>query len=509
MEENRAWSRRQILQTASAATLGGLSSPTTVKAAEATPTARARDPERIRRENERPGTRDWLTTHVRVDPATKYRSPWIEGYASKTSVRPGETIAFHVSTNPGSPFVLEIFRLGYYQGLGGRSVWKSDTVQGTVQPDPAIGAKRLRECAWSPSIELTIPAGWTSGVYLGKLTAEREGLQSYVIFVLRDDREADFLFQVSDNTWNAYNRWPSQFSLYDDGRNTWYWGPDVRTSFDRPYGKYCQIFDAPLSVGSGEFLLWEFPLAYWMEQQGYDVSYISNLDTHADPDGLLRAKGWISVGHDEYWSLAMFENVKRAAAEGVNLAFLSGNAVCGVVDIASSGSGEPNRTIERVGLFGGIGDEAEGFPDMKRLTLHGPSESTLIGARSAYPVTGGGPWVCRKPDHWLFAGTGMKAGDGIPGLVGWEWHGDPAPLPGLEVVASGPTSNGSKSGVFTSTIYPGPKENIVFNAATIWWSDGLSEPPGYLRPAVYTKPQGPDPRVQRITRNLFDRMRGV
>ena len=64
----------------------------------------------------------------------------------------------------------------------------------------------------------------------------------------------------------------------------WYWGPNVQTSFDRPYGKYCQILDAPLSVGSGEFLLWEFPLAYWMEQHGYDVTYISNLDTHSDPD---------------------------------------------------------------------------------------------------------------------------------------------------------------------------------------------------------------------------------
>ena len=48
------------------------------------------DPERIRRENEHPGTRDWMTTNVRIDPQTKYRSPWIEGYASKTSVRPGE-----------------------------------------------------------------------------------------------------------------------------------------------------------------------------------------------------------------------------------------------------------------------------------------------------------------------------------------------------------------------------------------------------------------------------------
>src|SRR5690349_5385438 len=53
----------------------------------------------IRRENQRPGTRDWLLTNTRVDPATKYRCPWIEGFCSQTSVRAGEEISFHVSTN--------------------------------------------------------------------------------------------------------------------------------------------------------------------------------------------------------------------------------------------------------------------------------------------------------------------------------------------------------------------------------------------------------------------------
>ncbi len=499
------WSRREILGAAGAAILA----PSLMRDAAHGDTPTAADPERIRRENALPGTRDWMTRNVRIDPKTRYRSPWIEGYASRTSVRPGETISFHVSTNPPSPFVLKIFRLGYYQGHGGRLMRKVEPIRGTVQPDPPIGPKRLRECAWEPSATITIPADWTSGVYLGKLTAEREGLQSYVVFVVRDDRKADFLFQVSDTTWSAYNRWPSQFALYDDGKKEWYWGPDVQTSFDRPYGKYCQILEAPLSVGSGEFLLWEFPLAYWMEQQGYDLTYISNLDTHADPDGLRRAKGWLSVGHDEYWSLAMFETMKKMVAEGLNLAFLSGNSICGVIDIQPASDGRANRIIERVGRFGSPRKEEieKGFPEEARFTKNGPNESLLIGAQSTYPVTGGGDWSCRKPGHWLFDKTGMKEGDGIPGLVGWEWHGEPASIPGLEVVASGKTQSPRAEGTYTATIYPGPKGNLVFNAATIWWADGLAEPPGYVRPAVYTHPKGPDRRVQQITRNLLDRMR--
>jgi hypothetical protein len=505
MPVERDWTRREILKTAAAGGLASALNATPALAYDATPA----DPDRIRRENEHPGTRDWMTTNVRVDPKTKYRSPWVEGYVSRTSVRPGESITIHVSTNPPSPFVIEFYRLGYYQGHGGRFMMKTGPIKGSVQPDPPVGPMRLRECAWAPIATITIPADWTSGVYLGKLTAEREGLQSYVVFVVRDDRKADFLFQVSDTTWNAYNRWPSQFSLYDDGKKEWYWGPNVQTSFDRPYGKYCQVVDTPLSVGSGEFLLWEFPLAYWMEQQGYDLTYISNLDTHADVDGLRRAKGWLSVGHDEYWSLSMFQNMIKLVGEGLNLAFLSGNSICGVIDIHAAGDGRACRIIERVGRFGSPRKEEieEGFPEEALFVKNGPNESILMGAQSTYPVTGGGDWICRKPDHWLFVGTGMKAGDGIPGLVGWEWHGAPAPIAGLEIVASGKTQSPRAEGEYTATIYPGPKGNLVFNASTIWWADGLSEPPGYVRPATYTRPKGPDVRVQRITRNLLERMR--
>ncbi len=104
----------------------------------------------------------------------------------------------------------------------------------------------------------------------------------------------------------------------------------------------------------------------------------------------------------------------------------------------------------------------------------------------------------------------MKKGDGIPGLIGWEWHGDPAPIPGLEIVATGPTLSAPgkpNGGTYTATVYPGPRGNFVFNAATIWWADGLSEPPGYQHPRAYIGPKGPDARVQQMTRNLLARMR--
>jgi hypothetical protein len=345
---------------------------------------------------------------------------------------------------------------------------------------------------------------WLCGVYRGKLTSRESGLQRYVILIVSDDRSADFIFQCSDNTWQAYNRWPNQFSLYDNGQHEWYWGGGVQVGFRRPYGKYCQILDAPLSLGSGEWLLWEFPLAYWMESQGYDVTYVSNLDTHRNPKGLRRARGFLSVGHDEYWTIEMFQNVRAAIAAGVNVAFLSGNAVCGRILFDDS-----LQAFERVGVFGPPGGTRE-FEQMSALEHRRPYANELIGAQSTGPVTGGADWICRLPNHWLFANTGMREGDSIPGLVGWEYHGDPAPTTGLEVVASGPIQQAPgepNGGTYTATIYPGPKGNFVFNAATIWWADGLSAPPGYVRPQAYTTPKGPDQRVQQITRNLLNEMR--
>src|SRR5258708_39948683 len=127
----------------------------------------------IRQENSLPGTRDWLLAKTRIDPQTKYRYPWIEGYCSRTSVRAGERISFHVSTNPPSPFTIDFYRMGYYGGAGGRQVLRLGPVSGQVQPDPPGGENRLRGCQWGPGAQLTIPRGWVRGVSLGKPTRGR------------------------------------------------------------------------------------------------------------------------------------------------------------------------------------------------------------------------------------------------------------------------------------------------------------------------------------------------
>lgn len=490
----------------------------------------ARD-NRITKENARPGTRDWLLTKTDItanEPVELWRSPQIEGYCSETSVAAGDTLRIMVSTNPVSEFDLEIFRTGYYGGDGGRSVKKYESIQGKTQPVPPVGKRRVRECTWEASVDLTIPEDWLSGVYLGKLTAKEEGVQSYVIFIVRDDRPCDLLFQCSDMTWSAYNSWPTnEYSLYHNDANgyTGYrkrkkWSTNPKdtgwVSFDRPYSQFCQdhLVKFSNSVGTGEFLPWEFPLSYWIEQQGYDVSYISNVDTHRHGPRLQRTKGFISVGHDEYWTRQMYDNVAAARDAGVNLAFLSGNSVWGMVPLTPSSAGQDHRVFSRGSVFVGEFAFEELRPELRRKAKErigdfppGPDGALLMGGRmgsnSISPA--GGPWTCAVPEHWLYEGTGMKKGDAVEGLIGWEWHSHPArELPGHEVLTDGKPmrKNGKPFQTHMATIYDGPRGNVVFNAGTIWWARGVSSPPGHVLPA---KTQGPDPRVQRMMANVFDR----
>ena len=457
----------------------------------------------IQIENEKEGTTDWMVRNIRIDPKSKYRSPDIEGFASHASISAGETLRLMVHSSTPGPVRFEVFRLGYYGGQGGRQVANLGPIACGPQPMPVPAENRLMVCDWNPAAELLIPADWLSGVYVVKLTRAADGLQSYIIFIVKDGRAADLVFQCSDHTWQAYNRWPSQFSLYDDGEDPWHWGNQSQVSYQRPYAKYCQILDAPLSLGSGEYFLWEFPFSFWLEEQGYDVTYISNTDTHASPTQAQRGKGFLSVGHDEYWTIEMFRNVQGAVESGTSVCFFSGNAVCGRVVWD-----EATRSIRRIGVFGPPGGTRE-FSDMNSLLHERPYANELIGAHSTGPVTGGADWICTMPEHWIYAGTGMKAGDRIPGLIGWEYHGDPAPIPGLEVVAQGSTQSAPgtpNGGIYTATVYPGPKGNFVFNASTCWWADGLSAPPGYQSPSVYTSPQGVNVQVQQITSNILNRI---
>jgi hypothetical protein len=321
-------------------------SPAAVASRAATPAAAADTaPNPVRTENAKPGTAAWRL----VNPAAAGE---IEGYASLTSVNRGGTIDLFVRTADPS-YRVNVYRVGWYGGAGGREVYASGAVASTPQPAPTEDpATHLVEANWTNPLRLTVPASsdptdWASGVYLAKLTASG-GKESYVVFAVRDDaRPAALLLQLSVTTYQAYNSWGG-YSLYTST-------PARKVSFNRPYAFHGA---GASGVGAGEFFTnltgasypgsraaWEVNMVRWLEREGYDVTYATNLDTHANPSLLANRRAFLSVGHDEYWSYEMRANVEAARDRGVGLGFFSANSAYWQVRFEPSAAGQPDRTM--------------------------------------------------------------------------------------------------------------------------------------------------------------------
>jgi hypothetical protein len=348
------------------------------------------EPNLIQQENELPGDFDW-----QIPVGNQATSREIEGYASAASVNVGKTITFYVNVNNGSHLIdFDIYRMGYYGGAGARRIFSRVGITARPQALPeASHVTGLAECAWEMPVGAnytwTVPgASRWSGVYLAKITANVGQKQSYIIFVVRDDdRVSDYLFQTSVTTYQAYNFWPANLPPSQQGADwDWFrgkslyagggdfplsWGPVVpagvtgaqiqarKVSFNRPYYPDNGIYGT-----AGQFFFrGEYNMLRWMEQNNYDVSYTTDVDTDAATDmvnGPLspgRHKVFLSVGHDEYWTWQMRENLEKARnrpanEQPLNIGWFGANDVHWQIRFEnSSGTGSsspanaPRRTI--------------------------------------------------------------------------------------------------------------------------------------------------------------------
>jgi hypothetical protein len=267
----------------------------------------------------------------------------IQGFATQMSLNKGETVQFKVLTN-ATAYRLDIYRLGYYGGLGARRI---TTIRPSIplpqsQPDCANEASTgLVDCGnWAVSASWTIPTDTVSGVFIAKLVRE-DGTAgaSQIIFVVRDDAGgSELLMQTSDATWQAYNRY---------GGNSLYAGSPAGRAFKVSYNRPLVIRGSPGGGTESNFFNSEYPMLRWLEANAFDVSYTSNVDTAMRGGELLKHKIFLSVGHDEYWSGDMRNNVQNALASGVNLAFFSGNEVFWKTrwDNSIAGPSTPFRTV--------------------------------------------------------------------------------------------------------------------------------------------------------------------
>lgn len=456
----------------------------------------------IQVENSKPGDPSWFLSNT-----AKNRE--IEGYGSAVSINRGESITFFVNT--AAPiYTLEVFRMGWYAGAGARKMLPAVTLSGTQQPiptaDPITG---LIECHWAPSYVLQVPnnpadpTDWMSGIYLVKLTALDSGKQSYILFVVRDDaRRSDFIFQNSVATYEAYNSWGGM-SLYTKPRA-------FKVSFNRP---------TVHGAGAGDFISWgwENHMLRFLEREGYDVTYTTDVDTHARGDLLLLHKGLLVVGHDEYWSWQMRDNVEQARDSGVSLGFFGSNIGYWQVRFEpSTVDSAPNRTMTcyKSANLDPITQTLN--PDTLRLAttkfrlppVNRP-EDALIGVMYE---TGniGGDLVVANASAWVLQGTGLQNGDHLAHLLGYEADRifDHAPR-GLEQVAHSPyAANGLGGCSGTDTVcetrfsdmtdYEAESGATVVATGSMHWNWGLDNlPPNPLPKA--------NSAVQQAMRNILSR----
>ncbi len=361
----------------------------------------------------------------------------VEAYGSALSVWPGEILTIFARSSTGEDMQARIFRKGWYNGLraSAKTPWlnlpgkkRNGEPQPTPRPDPITG---LVECQWESSLEIPIPSDWVTGIYLVKLVGKNTGKQSFVPFVVRDDSSSDILMQLSVTTYAAYNGWGGKSLYPHNSVGT----PAVMVSLNKPFAYNGNASNYP---GAGEVSRWELPMATFLERAGFDVSYCTDIDTHQDPEMLLKHKAFLCVGHDEYWSWEMRANVTRARDSGVDLGFFSGNTCYWQIRVAADSRGTPNRTIVCYKDRALTQDPYmnDGDPDHRRLvTVRWRDfpvlmpEDALLGvmylgqyqASSNLQFTTG---IERTP--WLSRGTGLVDSSVLFGLVGYEadsFHG--------------------------------------------------------------------------------------
>ena len=446
----------------------------------------------IQIENQNPGTTAWLITNAA-------NANEIEGYASLTSVNAGSQISFFVNTIDPQ-YTLTIYRLGYYGGLGGRQMTQPVTLTGIAQPiptpDPTYG---MAECNWSSPYVLTVPSNWVSGMYVVKLVGSQSGKQRYIVFVVRNDgRASDLMFQSSVSTYQAYNAWGGK-SLYT--YNSTDGVAAVKVSYNRPYDD---------SQGAGNLLQWELDMLAYLEQEGYDVVYSTDVDTHESPSQLLLHKGYLSVGHDEYWSYEMRQNVTAARDAGVNLGFFSADTCNWQIRFETSPiTGAADRT--QVGYKNLWQEDPDASNPatyylvtatwgQARYTYPGHPEDALIGAmyNGAEPVDGN--IIVTDPSSSVFANTGLTNGSAITGLLGYEASAEAGNQPADTILlAHSPyTAPNGSTAYGDMTVYQAASGATVFSTGTVQWSWGLSD----------ISPWGPttsivNPVAEQITQNVL------
>ncbi len=500
------------------------------------------------------------------------RWPAVEGYCTPLSAAAGSPIEVRAASR-AETFSVQVARWA----LEPEVVWSTDDLRADDHPIP----ERAWEtgCGWPVTVEIPTDASWSSGFYEVTLRADGvDGPQatSQAFFVLRPTAPCHrALLVLATNTYNAYNQWGGQ-CLYSGGNTMSFERPLERGFIRRPVDEtgfdgrianienpgdpthqrmidYQERFDIPLWTGSSSFWNWERRFIEWAERDGFSFDMAINADIE-NPATLDGYDVVLSVGHDEYWSRPMRDTIDAFVDHGGRWAIFSGNTCFWQVRlddhqmVAHKGRAhldDPVRGTDRHQLLTSCWcDPSIGHPEA---TTTGLTFSRGGYHRIGHAVEHGtGAYEVHRPDHWVFEGTDLGAGDLLGAghfIVGYEVDGcildpesdpprptgeDGAP-PSLEILATAPARLMSITAtrceppplLWNDTRPPGELESMarllygdlsaentakldlghavmgiftrgdgeVFNAGTTDWCYGLDA----------------DPQTQRVTANVLRR----
>lgn len=432
-------------------------------------------------ENARPGTTLWRRSDA---PA-----PAVEAYASRVSAAPGDTVELHVSTNPVARYRVEVFRLGWYGGAGGRRVACvpscTTDVAGAARPAPAPEPNGRVVAGWPVTDSFTVGTDWVSGYFVANVvltTGSYAGRATMVPFVVKADaaRQSAAIVQAAVNTWQAYNPWGGK-SLYGynstGGQAAW------KVSFDRPF-----------RAGYQWFLDWEYPLVRYLEREGIDVAYTTDVDTHREGSELRRHRAVILAGHGEYWTKEIRDALDQARDAGVNLAFMGANTGYWqmryeddertIVEYRSaSADPQPDPALDTVRFRHLV----PARPECRLLGVQFGAQRAANDPPRAYTVN-----AAALSDPW-FEGTGFVAGDTLPDLVGYEWDAlstgciSPAPTVLFQYVGAPANAHAVR--------WTAPSGARIFSAGSLQFAWALDDWGGHSHPA--------SPKLQRFMRNVL------
>ena len=400
----------------------------------------------------------------------------IEGYAGSQSVVAGESLDLHVSTR-AETWSVRIERWGAERSL----VYEASGLPGEFHGPPEDADSN--GCGWPVGLEVQVGQNWISGFYLVTFTADGPEVDparavAHAGFVVRGGG-ASMLYVVPTNTWNAYNTWGGK-SLYTGGTAVSFHRPIARGMLCRPappdderddrksrptrfgetpdadgevFQEYRTENNYPSGIGSTGWYSHGRRFVEWAEGDGLEFDYAVSSDLETVPDLLERYDTVVLVGHDEYWSAPERAAVEEHVAGGGRLVSFSGNTIFWRVRHSAGANSGPTMVCHKYASQpdpdapGSSGDQAENDPvhpgpitGMWADPLVGEPEWTLLGAGSAFGLyhrfgqatpQGVGGYLVSRPDHWLFAGTGLRYGDVVGrdhGVVGYETVGCPLTL---------------------------------------------------------------------------------